>query len=149
MKKLILLMFALVAIFGATAVIAESTAQKYTCPMHPEVVMDAPGECPKCGMTLVPVSAEKQTKSPSPTPKADVSHRSHESHRTYETHEQEMPMRSSLNIADPMSRESSGSSWVPDSTPMYGRMLMFGDEDRKSTRLNSSHSLTSRMPSSA
>lgn len=26
--------------------------QKYTCPMHPEVVQDAPGKCPKCGMTL-------------------------------------------------------------------------------------------------
>jgi hypothetical protein len=39
-----------------------------------------------------------------------------------------MRMSSSLNLADPMSRESSGSSWVPDSTPMYGRMLMFGDD---------------------
>jgi Cu2+-exporting ATPase len=25
----------------------------YTCPMHPEIVLDAPGACPKCGMTLV------------------------------------------------------------------------------------------------
>jgi hypothetical protein len=28
-------------------------AQQYTCPMHPEVVKEAPGNCPKCGMTLV------------------------------------------------------------------------------------------------
>ncbi len=27
----------------------------YTCSMHPEVVRDAPGKCPKCGMTLVPI----------------------------------------------------------------------------------------------
>jgi Cu(I)/Ag(I) efflux system membrane fusion protein len=26
----------------------------WTCPMHPEVQLDKPGECPKCGMTLVP-----------------------------------------------------------------------------------------------
>lgn len=25
----------------------------YTCPMHPEVISDKPGKCPKCGMTLV------------------------------------------------------------------------------------------------
>ncbi|WP_426059164.1 heavy metal-binding domain-containing protein [Hymenobacter sp. B1770] len=24
----------------------------YTCEMHPEVVSDKPGDCPKCGMTL-------------------------------------------------------------------------------------------------
>jgi hypothetical protein len=26
---------------------------QYTCPMHPEVVKDQPGDCPKCGMKLV------------------------------------------------------------------------------------------------
>ena len=26
----------------------------YTCPMHPEVLSDTPGSCPKCGMTLEP-----------------------------------------------------------------------------------------------
>ena len=29
--------------------------QLYTCPMHPEIISDKPGECPKCGMKLVPV----------------------------------------------------------------------------------------------
>jgi P-type Cu+ transporter len=27
----------------------------YTCPMHPEVEQDGPGDCPKCGMALEPV----------------------------------------------------------------------------------------------
>jgi len=27
---------------------------EYTCPMHPEVVQDEPGSCPKCGMALEP-----------------------------------------------------------------------------------------------
>ncbi len=31
----------------------------YTCPMHAEVVSDTPGNCPKCGMTLV---KKKETK---------------------------------------------------------------------------------------
>jgi len=31
--------------------------RRYTCPMHPEIVRDAPGDCPKCGMTLVPMPA--------------------------------------------------------------------------------------------
>ena len=30
-------------------------AAKYTCPMHPEVVNDGPGTCPKCGMALEPL----------------------------------------------------------------------------------------------
>ena len=32
-----------------------SSSTRYTCPMHPEIVQDAPGSCPKCGMTLVPI----------------------------------------------------------------------------------------------
>ena len=34
-------------------------------------------------------------------------------------------------------------------TPYTGRYTEFYDEDRKSTRLNSSHNVASRMPSSA
>jgi Cu(I)/Ag(I) efflux system membrane fusion protein len=30
-------------------------AQKYHCPMHPTYVSDKPGECPICGMKLVPI----------------------------------------------------------------------------------------------
>ena len=29
--------------------------RSYTCPMHPEVISDKPGNCPKCGMTLEPM----------------------------------------------------------------------------------------------
>src|SRR3546814_8072735 len=27
---------------------------QYTCPMHPEIVQDGPGDCPLCGMALEP-----------------------------------------------------------------------------------------------
>lgn len=30
----------------------------YTCPMHPEIRQDHPGNCPKCGMTLEPLIPE-------------------------------------------------------------------------------------------
>jgi membrane fusion protein, copper/silver efflux system len=32
---------------------------KYTCPMHPEVITHKPGKCPKCGMTLVKIEVKK------------------------------------------------------------------------------------------
>ena len=33
--------------------IPEGAAVAYTCPMHPEVISDEPGKCPKCGMKLL------------------------------------------------------------------------------------------------
>ncbi|SDG23086.1 Cu+-exporting ATPase [Celeribacter baekdonensis] len=29
---------------------------QYTCPMHPEIIEDHPGDCPKCGMALEPMT---------------------------------------------------------------------------------------------
>lgn len=106
---------------------------KYTCPMHPEIVLDHPGKCPKCGMTLIPL--RKTAEAPTPLvqsspgkPRSTEHNRS--DHPQGEQHGigHEMMMRSSINIVDPMSRESSGTSWLPDSTPMYGYMFMFGDD---------------------
>jgi Cu+-exporting ATPase len=31
----------------------------YTCPMHPEIVKKEPGNCPICGMKLVPKKAKQ------------------------------------------------------------------------------------------
>ena len=36
---------------------AATTPEQYTCPMHPEVISDQPGNCPKCGMILVKTDA--------------------------------------------------------------------------------------------
>jgi hypothetical protein len=44
------------------------TPRAFTCPMHPEVRQNGPGECPKCGMDLVPEEepGEKGTETPGP-----------------------------------------------------------------------------------
>ena len=103
--------------------------QTYTCLMHPEVITNHPGNCPKCGMTLVPKDQKKRSTSnaqrPTPNHQSDLSHQSHSMHDGHEMH---MEMHSSIDLADPMSREGSGTSWLPDSSPMYGRMFMFGDD---------------------
>ena len=38
----------------------------YTCPMHPEVVSDRPGDCPKCGMALEPMGIPPDDEGPNP-----------------------------------------------------------------------------------
>ena len=47
--------------------------QQYTCPMHPEIIQDKPGNCPKCGMNLVPVKAEGDS---------SASHQQHAEHHS-------------------------------------------------------------------
>jgi len=42
---------------------ASAAGTQYTCPMHPEIVRDEPGECPKCGMALEPVTVSAQPES--------------------------------------------------------------------------------------
>lgn len=113
----------------------EQKQQLYTCPMHPEIVRKEPGQCPKCGMTLVPIKEKKKS---SPTHAAHQTHAEHATHNAdgmamAEHHhgdhaEHEMEMHSSINLVDPMNREGSGTSWIPDSSPIYGYMKMFGDD---------------------
>jgi RND family efflux transporter MFP subunit len=40
----------------------EKAGQKYQCPMHPYYTSDRPGDCPICGMRLVPIKEEKEKK---------------------------------------------------------------------------------------
>jgi P-type Cu+ transporter len=40
---------------GTSGTLVAAAGVIYTCPMHPEVRQDRPGNCPKCGMTLEPL----------------------------------------------------------------------------------------------
>lgn len=43
----------------------EPTAEtEYTCPMHPEVVRQGPGSCPRCGMALEPRTVSLSERNP-------------------------------------------------------------------------------------
>ncbi|PIU53488.1 MAG: efflux RND transporter periplasmic adaptor subunit [Deltaproteobacteria bacterium CG07_land_8_20_14_0_80_60_11] len=46
----------------------EPKTRYWRCPMHPEIVREAPGKCPKCGMDLVPVREEE---APAPAAKKE------------------------------------------------------------------------------
>jgi len=45
----------------------------YHCPMHPNYISDKPGECPICGMTLVPIEEEKKTAEAMPEGMVEIS----------------------------------------------------------------------------
>ncbi|MEE2951688.1 MAG: heavy metal translocating P-type ATPase [Pseudomonadota bacterium] len=47
---------------------------QYTCPMHPEIVQDHPGDCPKCGMALEPMGVPTGAEGPNPE-LVDFTHR--------------------------------------------------------------------------
>jgi len=40
---------------GGTSAARTPAQARYTCPMHPEIIRDAPGHCPICGMALEPM----------------------------------------------------------------------------------------------
>src|SRR5258705_1239037 len=53
-------------------------AMHYTCVMHPEVVQDHSGKCPKCGMELVPAKTNNQhptSNTEYPPPKSEAVNR--------------------------------------------------------------------------
>ncbi len=56
-----------------TATTTEKQTEKYTCPMHPEIVSDKPGTCPICGMKLVSTKSDDNAHKHS-TPNKELGH---------------------------------------------------------------------------
>ncbi|MCF7797696.1 MAG: heavy metal translocating P-type ATPase [Lentisphaeria bacterium] len=46
--------------------VTQTGSVKYTCPMHPEVIQDHPGACPKCGMALEPMTVSSSDEEENP-----------------------------------------------------------------------------------
>jgi len=47
-----------------TGIASAGEGTQYTCPMHPEVISDRPGDCPKCGMALEPMGVPDSDEGP-------------------------------------------------------------------------------------
>ena len=52
--------------FGGRPIEPTPKGTQYTCPMHPEIVRDKPGSCPKCGMALEPMGVPTGDEGPNP-----------------------------------------------------------------------------------
>lgn len=65
---LLLLVAVMVAVACRTASPSAKSSKPiyYTCPMHPSVKVAQPGNCPICGMKLVPAYAETDSGSAAP-----------------------------------------------------------------------------------
>ncbi len=86
---------------------------EYVCPMHPEVIQDKPGSCPKCGMNLMPREVQ-----------ANAAH-NHTEHKMesddHSSHDHSMTHDTSVNYTCPMHPEVVQSK--PGSCPKCGMNL--------------------------
>lgn len=53
-----------------------AAAQTWTCPMHPDIIRNEPGTCPKCGMQLIPGAGDATTGA-DPVPETQQGHGGH------------------------------------------------------------------------
>ncbi|MCX8123538.1 MAG: efflux RND transporter periplasmic adaptor subunit [Spirochaetes bacterium] len=66
MKRVLVILFVAIVVAAISFIVynylhnapeKKITEVMYTCPMHPQIIMNSPGSCPICGMDLVPVNA--------------------------------------------------------------------------------------------
>ena len=97
--------------------------QMYQCPMHPQIMMDHEGDCPICGMKLVPIEGSGDAKPPGDRGKI-VFYRS--------------PMNPSMTSPTPM-KDEMGMDYVPtyegdlkgEGSSVEGRVAVTIDHERQ------------------
>lgn len=102
---------------GAEKASSESQKTIYHCPMHPTVTSDKPGDCPICGMRLVPIAQEeKPASAPAPAKKKTM-------------------YRSTMNpgeVSDKPGKDSMGMDMVPFEVEETGTVTEVGGRIRVS-----------------
>src|SRR3954463_1046473 len=103
------LFLALISVMLVLIGSAQTTKTYYTCVMHPEVKMDKPGKCPKCGMTLVKKTIKVAASKQAPQ-KTDVTPKPKQPVQTEEKEQMDMDMQAH----DHNEMDSSTNSGVAD-----------------------------------
>ena len=134
MKRSLKIVLVILNICFASAVVAQHKRVIYTCEMHPEVQMDKPGNCPKCGMTLVKktftvkrLKSQEDKNTPMGMPPKDTTKPVSHDHTQMDMEGMNMNghigMSHAYSLNLPMGRNGSGTGWLPDASPMYGYMF--------------------------
>jgi len=90
---------------------ASATAPRYHCPMHPTMLSDRPGDCPICGMRMVPIE-EDEAERP-----AHGTHPAEHGPRAAPTGKKKTIYRSTMNpaeVSDRPGKDSMGMEMVPE-----------------------------------
>ncbi len=126
-------------------------AQKviYTCPMHPEVQMTKPGNCPKCGMALVKKAIKVTTPKSSPqNPKANPTIPS----KKIVTTQTDMPVKAETQATQPITytcpMHPEIHSTKPGNCPKCG-MKLIKEEQKVVADASHQHHDGMQMPSNA
>ncbi len=115
----------------------------YTCPMHPEINADKPGNCPKCGMKLVPKKSKVSKPAatvPSKKAKMEMPVKKRTPNKAVNTQKQNMlgytcPMHSEVHALEPGNCPKCGMALVKEknrSSDMGGMKMPTNDTDKAS-----------------